>query len=360
MAFDYQARLRRVRDNLDELGLRQAVICDPMSIQWLCGWHVDPGERLFALVVRAAADPVLVVNDLFPVPATVPFETRGFSDTDDPTPIVVGLLDPAQPLGVDKDLPARFLLPIQACMHASLRLASPAVDRARSRKDEAERALMRAASAVNDAAMAQLVTFVHESVTEREVAERLLGVYRGLGAQGHSFPPIVSFGAHAADPHHMPDDTRLAPGDVVLFDVGCVREGYCSDMTRTFFFRSVTDAQRRVYDVVRRANEAAAALARPGVLFSDLDGRARGVITEAGYGPYFTHRLGHQIGLTDHEPGDVSASHHEPIEPGVCFSIEPGVYLPGDFGVRIEDLAIMGEETVEIINAYPHDLVVLP
>ena len=340
MSANYANRLEKVRSNLDKLGLSQMLVSDPMSICWLTGFYVDPGERFHGLVLRAGADPVLVVNDLFPTPAD--------------------LTDHAAPLGCDKDLAARFLLPLRDAGAASgFVLGSAAVDHARAIKDAQEQELMRQASATNDKAMAILRGMVREGATERSIADSLLDVYRSLGAQGHSFPPIVSYGAHAADPHHSPDDTPLGPRDVVLFDVGCVQDGYCSDMTRTFFFRDVTDEERRVYETVRQANEAAAALVRPGVLFCDVDKAARDVIEQAGYGKYFTHRLGHQIGMCDHEPGDVGPVHREPMEAGVCHSIEPGIYLPGKFGVRIEDLCIVQENDGEIINHYSHELDVI-
>ena len=360
MPANYAARLEKVRRNLEALGLTQMLVSDPMSICWLTGFYVDPGERFHGLVVREGADPVLVVNDLFPMPAGIAVATRGYRDEDDPLALVADLTDHAAPLGCDKDLAARFLLPLRDRGAASaFVLGSAAVDAARAIKDAQEQQLMRQASATNDKAMAVLRGLVREGATERSIADQLLDVYRSLGAQGHSFPPIVSYGAHAADPHHMPDDTPLGPRDVVLFDVGCVQEGYCSDMTRTFFFRDVTDEERRVYETVRRANEAAAALVRPGVLFCDVDKAARDVIAQAGYGPYFTHRLGHQIGMNDHEPGDVGPVHREPMQAGVCHSIEPGIYLPGKFGVRIEDLCIVQEAGGEIINRYPHDLDVI-
>lgn len=360
MLANYADRLAKVRRNLEALGLTQMLVSDPMSICWLTGFYVDPGERFHGLVVRAGADPVLVVNDLFPTPAGIAVATRGYRDEDDPLALVADLTDHAAPLGCDKDLAARFLLPLRDRGAASaFVLGSQAVDGARAIKDAQEQQLMRQASATNDRAMAVLRGLVREGATERSIADQLLDVYRSLGAQGHSFPPIVSYGAHAADPHHMPDDTPLGYRDVVLFDVGCVQDGYCSDMTRTFFFRDVTDEERRVYETVRRANEAAAALVRPGVLFCDVDKAARDVIAEAGYGPYFTHRLGHQIGMNDHEPGDVGPVHREPMQAGVCHSIEPGIYLPGKFGVRIEDLCIVQEAGGEIINHYPHDLDVI-
>lgn len=360
IAVDYAARLGRVRANLADMGLAQMLVSDPMSICWLTGFYVDPGERFHGLVIREDAEPVLVVNDLFPTPEGLAVATQGYRDEDDPLALVAGLTDHGAPLGCDKDLAARFLLPLRDAGAASdFVLGSPAVDGARAIKDAQEQELMRRASATNDKAMGVLRDLVREGVTERQIADQLLDVYRSLGAQAHSFPPIVSFGAHGADPHHEPDDTPLGPRDSVLFDVGCVQDGYCSDMTRVFFYRDVTEEERTVYETVRRANEAAAAVVRPGVLFSDIDKAARDVITEAGYGPYFTHRLGHQIGMNDHEPGDVSAVHHEPIAAGVCHSIEPGIYLPGKFGVRIEDLCIVQPDGGEIINHYPHELDVI-
>ena len=218
---------------------------------------------------------------------------------------------------------------------------------------------MRTASRTNDAAMARFRKLVRLGVTEAEVAGQLETIYRELGAQGHSFAPIVSFGANAADPHHEPDATPLRKGDVVLFDVGCRQGEYCSDMTRTFFWNEPTTRQREVYECVRRANAAARALVAPGVRFRDIDAAARTIIEDAGYGPYFTHRLGHQIGLDVHEPGDVSAVHDEPVKPGMVFSIEPGIYLPGEFGVRIEDLVLVTETGREVLNRYPREIEVL-
>ena len=170
---------------------------------------------------------------------------------------------------------------------------------------------------------------------------------------------LVSFGANAADPHHEPDSTAFAKGDMVLFDVGCRHEWYCADMTRTFFTKEPTDLQLKVYNTVRRANEAAEAVVRPGISFAEIDRTARQVIEDAGYGPNFTHRLGHQIGLSVHEPGDVSAANLNAVQPGQVFSIEPGIYIPDTIGVRIEDLVLVTEDGCEVLNQYTHEPVVL-
>ena len=201
---------------------------------------------------------------------------------------------------------------------------------------------MRAASATNDQAMARFRELVHEGATEREIADELEGIYRGLGASGHSFDPIVSFGANAADPHHMPDDTKLKVGDVVLFDVGCRQEigAYRSVL------RAPSSGASRPPSSARCTNWCAAQTKRglrSGTPRRTLLRHRQGggyVIAEAGYGEYFTHRLGHQIGLDEHEPGDVSSVHDEEVQVGMCFSIEPGIYLPGEFGVRDRGLGV--------------------
>ena len=355
-----EKRLARVRKNLARRGLTQVLIVDPLSIWWLCGYYTEPYERFLALLVGAEGTPTLFVNRLFPDASDCGARVVSFSDTDDPMALVAARTAHDRPLGVDKDLAARWLVPLMESGAASgFVLASDAVDDARSIKDARERELMRAASAVNDEAMSWLVNQVRPGVTERQIADGLLAEYRRLGAESHSFSPIVSFGDHAADPHHEPDDTPFELGDMVLFDVGCKRAWYCSDMTRTFFTAEPTEHQRAVYDAVLRANEAAEHLVRPGVTFAEIDRAARSVIEEAGWGPAFTHRLGHQIGLVDHEPGDVSSTHDEPVRPGQCFSIEPGIYLPGDMGVRIEDLVIVTENGCEVLNRYPKGLTVL-
>ena len=356
-----EKRIETVLGNLAARGISQLLVCDPRSIQYLTGAYAEPGERFYGLLLRAGAQrPTLFLNRLFTAPADIEADVVAFDDTDDPLALLALCCDADAALGCDKNLPARFLIPlIERNVASGFTLASDAVDDARAIKDEQECALMRAASAANDAGMAQFKSLIHEGVTERAIAAQLEEIYQGLGAQGHSFSPIVSFGANAADPHHEPDGTRLKRGDVVLFDVGCRMDEYCADMTRTFFFGEPDEEQRRVYEIVRQANEAGKAAVRPGARFCDIDAAARKVIEDAGYGPYFTHRLGHQIGLDVHEPGDVSSANEAQVKPGMCFSIEPGIYLPGRFGVRIEDLVIVTEDGCEVLNRYPKGIQVL-
>ena len=359
----HKDRIAQTMANLNQQGLLQTLICDPISVWYLTGYYVEPMERFFALLLTQEDDRVcstLFCNTLFPNANGYSNKLVTFDDTQNPLLRVAAACKSDLPLGVDNCLTARWLVPlVESGACTGVRLASSAVDDARSVKDQHERELMRAASALNDKGMEWLASQVREGVTELDIAERLPRAYRELGASGNSFDPIVSFASNAADPHHEPDQTAFKKGDMVLFDVGCKYQRYCADMTRTFFTATPTAHQLEVYNTVRRANRAAKAIVAPGVRFCDIDRAAREVIEDAGYGPYFTHRLGHQIGLSVHEPGDVSASHTSEVKPGQIFSIEPGIYLPNDIGVRIEDLVLVTQNGCEVLNHYSREPIVL-
>jgi Xaa-Pro dipeptidase len=218
---------------------------------------------------------------------------------------------------------------------------------------------MRRASQLNDQAMEKLKTYIKYGITEIELRDILLRIYNELGTDGVSFDPLLAFGPNAAIGHHLPDNTPLKDGDCVLLDIGCKKDDYCADMTRTYFFRSVSDRMRDVYNTVKSAGDAARAIIKPGVRLCDIDAAARNIISNAGYGAYFTHRLGHFIGMEVHEAGDVSAANTEEAKPGMAFSIEPGIYLPDEGGVRIEDLVLVTETGCEVLNTVPRDLLVL-
>lgn len=354
-------RLNAVLHNLDQMGLSQALITDPLSILYLTGRLIKPMERFYALYISQSGQHKIFINQLETVPEDLGVEKIRFTDSDPYLDLVYQVVDHSQPLGVDKNMAARFLLPLmdRQCAPGYVN-ASPAVDKARSIKDAQEQALMRKASQINDEAMKAFRTLVREGITERQVAEQTKAIYLDLGAEGFSFEPLVAFGASAASGHHYPDNTPLKTGDCVLFDVGCVYEGYCSDMTRTYFYREVSSRQEDVYNLVLRANQAAEAAIRPGVPLRELDRIARDIISQKGYGPNFTHRLGHFIGLETHDLGDVSSAAEDTAVPGNIFSIEPGIYLPGEMGVRIEDLVLVTEDGAEILNHLPKTLEVLP
>ena len=350
-------RVARVLDALEaQHPGSQLLVNDPWSIYYLTGFYADMFERFSGVLLACDTEPTILVNALHRLPAYDNARVAYHADTDDVIDAIAQELDPVRPLGVDAVMRSGFLLPlIERGAAPEFFLGSDAVTAARTFKDARERDLMRKSSVANDAVMAGAAGLIHEGVSEREVADQLLDLYRAQGCEAFSFPPIVSFGANAADPHHEPDATALRRGDVVLLDIGGRYQNYCSDMTRTFFWGEPDGESVRIHDIVRRANETAEALVRPGVRFCDLDLAARAVIEDAGYGSYFTHRLGHSIGLQDHEPGDVSPVNENVVQPGMTFSIEPGIYLPGRTGVRIEDLVLVTEDGCEVLNSYPKE-----
>ena len=348
----FQDRVGRVLDKMKERQLGQLIVADPKSIWYLTGVDVDPYERLFALLLRADGHHVLFLNRLFSV-SQQKYEEVWFSDTDDSIGMISAHVDAGE-LGIDKVWPARFLLPLLE-RRKDIRpvLASDCVDDCRAVKDAAEQKLMREASRINDVVCEKASAYVRAGMTEKQVAAYIEQCYLEEGAQGPSFQTIVSFGANAADPHHEPDDTILKKGDCVLFDMGCIKDRYCSDMTRTFVCGGLEEADpdfEKVHDLVRSANEKAESMIKPGVRLCDIDAAARDLIEAAGYGPQFNHRLGHFIGQTDHEQGDVSRTNTAVARPGMIFSIEPGVYLTGRFGVRVEDLVLVTEDGCEVLN----------
>ncbi len=353
-------RINRVLERLKGMKVSQMLITDPRSIYYLTDVYVAPFERFFALYINEDGNHVMFLNKLFSIPENVDIEKIWLTDTDNVTEALLKVVDKNTVLGVDKDIKARFLLPLMEKKAAAAFVnGSYAVDITRGVKDEEEKRLMRISSDINDKAMAKFKELIHEGVTEKQVADQMHQIYIDLGADDYSFEPIVSFGANAADPHHEPDDTVVKEGDCVLFDVGGLKDGYCSDMTRTFYYKKADEHCSEIYNIVRAANEAAEAIIKPGVLLKDLDAAARNLISEHGYGEYFTHRLGHFIGLDEHEFGDVSSASDWVAELGMIFSIEPGIYIPGDTGVRVEDLVLVTEDGVEILNKYSHEIEII-
>ncbi len=345
----YQARIERILGAMKEAGLAQLLVSDPKSIYYLTGVENNPFERFWALLLREDGAHVLFSNRLFNVPP-MPMKVVTLDDTD----VVADHVAPellAGTLGIDKTLAARFLLPLmEKAPKVKMVLGSDCVDDCRACKDEAEKQLMRRASEINDICIEKLVAFIHEGVTEKECVDYLLSCYAEYGCEGVSFEPIVSFGPNAADPHHSADGTVIKEGDCIVIDIGCKKDRYCSDMTRTYFWKKADPKYLAIHDLVREANEKAEAMVREGVRLCDVDACARDMIAAAGYGEYFTHRLGHFIGMEDHEKGDVSCVNQNTAKVDNIFSIEPGVYLPGEFGVRVEDLLIVTKDGCELLN----------
>ena len=353
-----QERLNRVIANMGEENLRQIIISDPDSIYYLTGIGYDPGERLLALYINDDGQAHLFNNHMFPQQPQDGLEIHFYDDVDDVMGMVASVVHSGV-LGVDKFLRAKFMLPLlDRCPGLGLRLGSEPVDRARTYKDAEEIALMCQASALNDATMEEVIQHLGDGLSERQMVGLVGDAHLNRGADV-AYEHIICYGESCSQPHHTSGPQKIQAGEGAIFDIFAPVKHYWCDMTRTVFFRSVSDEQRQVYDVVRAANEAGIAAIQVGRPLCEVDAAARKVIADAGYGDCFTHRTGHGIGLALHELPDCSSTSQVLIAPGMCFSVEPGIYLPGKWGVRIEDLVVVTETGVEVLNHFTKDLLVV-
>lgn len=344
-------RIERVLKKMEQKGLTQLIVSDPLSIRFLSGISVNPGERLYALILRTSGKHTMLLNYLYFVKDTG-FDEVWFSDMEDQISIIAEQVNPSEKLGIDKTWPSRFLIPLQEKLPQLKTVwGSDCVDEVRAEKNDEEIAIMKKASEINDAVMEKAADYIKEGMTEKQIADFIDNEFWAAGASATSFDTIVCFGANAADQHHEPSDTRtLKAGECVLIDMGCIWKGYCSDMTRTFYCKTVDAEQAEIHDIVREAVLRAEAVIKPGVRFCDIDAQARDYIDEKGYSEYWKIRLGHFIGQEDHEYGDVSPINTNVAVPGNVFSIEPGIYIEGKYGVRIEDLVLVTEDGHELLN----------
>lgn len=226
-------------------------------------------------------------------------------------------------------------------------------------KDDEELALMQHAQDITDAAFDHICGFIHAGLTEQDIRVELENYMLTHGADELSFASIIATGRNGANPHAQPGTTVVAEGDLIVMDYGAGYHDYHSDMTRTVCVGDPSDEQRHVYDVVRAAHEACAAAIRPGVIGRDIHNIAVGVITEAGYGDYFKHGLGHGVGLEIHERPNFNRLWDRPIPEGSVVTVEPGIYLPGKFGIRLEDFGVVTAEGYRPFTGSTHDLVVV-
>lgn len=351
------SKLERIVTKMKEQDMPQMIITDPVSIYYVLGKWIIPGERMLALYINVNGDNHLILNKLFPQTEDLGVPLTYYDDIEDGVEILSQFVEKDKTMGVDKNWPARFLLRLQELGAGSKFVnGSRIVDKVRQIKDEGEHKLMKESALKIDEVMDKLIPYVVKGLTEKELNAKCAELCKEVGFEGMSFDPITAYAKGGADPHHVTDDSKGKHGDSVVLDIGGMWHNYASDITRTVFIGEISDRQREIYNIVLEANKRGIAAAKPGNKMSDVDKAARDYITEKGFGEYFTHRTGHSIGLEDHEVGDVSLVNDEIIEPGQCFSVEPGIYLYDEgIGVRIEDILYITEDGCEVLNEYPKE-----
>jgi len=368
MPTPFAARLDRARARQAQLGVDAVLVSVGPDLPYLTGYEAMPLERLTMLVLPADGDATLVVPRL-EAPRVIErpeFTVRPWGETEDPVAVVADLVGSPAHLAIGDRTWAGFVIDLQRALPAATwRRASEVLGPLRAVKDAAEVASLRAAGAAADRVARALQAGEIDLVgrTEAEVSAEL---GRRLRAEGHrrvNFA-IVAAGANAASPHHEPGDRVIAPGEVVLCDFGGTMSdgdgiGYCSDITRCVHLGEPSEEMAEAYAVLLEAQRAAVVAAVVGTPCEEVDATARRIITDAGWGEQFIHRTGHGIGIEEHEDPYIVHGNDTPLAPGHAFSVEPGIYVDGRFGFRLEDIVVAADGGPESLNNADHGLTIL-
>jgi Xaa-Pro aminopeptidase len=366
-ADDYRARMRRAAREAADTGLAGVLVAPGPDLIWLTGYAPPADTERLTLLVLAAGqdpDPVLVVPaleapDAAKATGAPALTLRDWTDGTDPYATTGPLLDASGRFAVSDNTWAMHLLGLQrelpGTSYVSLTEGLPML---RAVKDAAELERLAAAGAAADAAYEEILNVPFAGRRETDVARDLAELLRQFDHSQVDFT-VVGSGPNGANPHHEAGERVIEQGDMVVLDFGGLKHGYGSDTSRTVHVGEPSVTAQRVHDIVREAQDAAFRAVRPGIACQDIDRVARAYITEAGYGDEFIHRTGHGIGVTTHEPPYMVEGEKQPLVPGMCFSIEPGIYLRGRFGVRIEDIVTVTEDGGRRLNNTSREMAVV-
>jgi Xaa-Pro aminopeptidase len=359
--FDYSRRVMKLQELMSEIGVGATLLSVGADLPYFTGYEAIPTERLTMLVVPVVGDPILFIPRLeAPRVVARDFEMLAWDETDDPVALVAKAASGAERALIGDHTWSVFLVGLQKELPGiSWAPASTVTKQLRMRKDRAEIEALRSAAHGVDRVLARVpgeVAFTGR--TEFNVANDLRRMTIEEGHEMAAFA-IVASGPNGASPHHEPEHRVIEPGDLVICDFGGRYRGYCSDVTRTFSVGYPSQEQIEIHAVVSAANAAGQSAVGPGVPCQDVDRATRHVVVEAGYGEYFIHRTGHGIGLEVHEHPYLVEGNDLALEAGMTFSIEPGIYLPGQLGVRIEDITVCAETGIDSLNRADRSLVVV-
>ena len=363
----YKPRLERCQRIMSERSIDVVFLAPGPNMYYLSGFLEEPSERLLALIIPQSGDPLFIVPELYKE------HVRSFSwienlvswkDSEDPKALLSSTLKRTlkrgQTIAVDSRMWSLFLIMLlSAAPDAKYEDAGSVMNQLRIRKSSEEVELMEKAAKIADNAFVETIKECGIGMSEHEVAAKLVYNLRRLGADAVGFEPVVGSGPNSALPHYRSGERRLQRGDLVVLDYGCLCRGYSSDITRTIAIGSCDAARQKVYATVRSAQEEAFKKTLTGVEAQSVDKVARDIITAAGYGQFFIHRTGHGIGLEIHEEPYIVAGSSMKLAEGMSFSIEPGIYLPGQYGVRIEDIVVMEKEKARRLNKADRELKII-
>jgi Xaa-Pro dipeptidase len=361
-------RIEKLSQWMKETGVEVTFLTSPDNVFYLSGFLSDPHERLLGLAVFQEEEPFLICPGMEKNDAKRSGwndEIIGYSDIENPWELVHKAiqkrLGKANTIAIEKEHMnvERFEQISSLFPGASFVSAEEKLRNLRMVKDEKELSIIREACALADFAIETGVSEIKEGKTELDIIAAIEYALKKKGVTEMSFSTMVLTGANAASPHGTPGLTKIQKGDLVLFDLGVIVDGYCSDITRTVAYGDINEKQAEIYETVLKAQKAALEASKPGALCSEVDLAARRTISEAGYGEFFPHRLGHGLGISVHEYPSLTETNSLALEEGMVFTIEPGIYVPEVAGVRIEDDVVVTSNGIEILTKYPKELQII-
>lgn len=359
-------RICQVQCSLAESGIGGLLLTASKNLYYFTGFYEEQDPRFLSLFIPVHGNPVFLAPELYGGQVDQVSHVRNivtWKDGEDPYLLMARLVSESgvaeSILAVDDSMWSVFLLSLQASLpKAKFTPARPYMTRLRQVKSEYEKELMMYIGKVTDGVMKNVTESIRPGMTELQAADIIERGFRAAGAEPSGRTAVVGSGPFSAQPHYRATSKKIERGDAVVLDFGGFWRHYRSDMTRTVFVGEPDREFLRIYDIVRKAHDAAIEFVRPGVTAQDVDRTARRIISDARYGQYFTHRTGHGIGLEVHEEPNIVEGNTLVLEPGMAFSIEPGIYLPGRYGVRIEDCVIVTESGCKTFTSFNRDLII--
>ncbi|MRG86264.1 M24 family metallopeptidase [Salinibacillus xinjiangensis] len=362
-------RLNQIIDWMIDASIDVAFLNSTENVFYISNFYTDPHERLMGIFLFKQAEPVFILPAMESGQlkrAGWEYDIIGYSDDEDPWELLKSKfetkeLGQVEKVAMEKDVltyrrSEQFLSFFPKVEVVSV---EEQLNEMRVVKDESEIAIIRKAAEIADFGVQVGVDALEEGISEMEVLAKIEYELKKKGIREMSFSTMVLFGEKSGDPHGNPGDRKLKPGDMVLFDLGVVLDGYCSDITRTVAFKSVTEKQKEIYQTVLKAELAALEASKPGFRIGDLDHVARNIIKDAGYGDFFPHRIGHGMGINVHEFPSISHKNDGTLKEGMVYTIEPGIYLPDLGGVRIEDDVLVTKDGYETLTKFPKELQII-
>lgn len=348
----YNARMLKCLKLTEAYQFDHLVVSSIYNLKYLLGANIDTGERMTVLLVSPGKKVKLFIHQMFSnqVPISDELDIVYYSDEMNPLLVLAENFTNNERLGIDQNWLCSYLIDLLKALPAIRIEKSKVVEKLREIKDEDEIDILRQSARIADAVMYQIIQLQHLPATEREVAGTIASFFAEHGVNELSFKPIIGFGKNSANPHHTISDQTCQIDQPILIDMGGLFNHYCSDITRTFYLGKKNQQYEDLYQIIKETQMHAIEMVKPGVAFSEIDLFVRRSFAKWGYEHLFLHRTGHGIGLELHEGVSIHQKNHDVIKPGMVFSIEPGLYVPDQYGIRIEDIVAVTDHGCEVLN----------